>query len=87
MYQGIFGVNASSEAMAIQSYNKMAATMAGISMTGMDDNEATIQRVKDPLEQWSERWLMVFDNYDQADQFEGIRRFTPSGKCIPGFHT
>jgi len=73
--------------MAIQSYNKMAATVAGISMTGMDDSEATIQRVKDRLEQWSERWLLVFDNYDQADQFEGIRRFIPSSKCIPGFHT
>jgi hypothetical protein len=43
------------------------------------DTEAMIRQVKDRLEHWNERWLLVLDNYDEPDKFPGVKRFIPSG--------
>src|SRR2546423_1593912 len=74
-YRGICWINASSETMAIQSYNMIAVTLAGRSSRAPDDTDGTIRLVKDQLERWSERWLLVFDSYDEPDKFPGVRRF------------
>jgi hypothetical protein len=85
-YSGIFWINASSEEMAVQSYNNIAVLLTGPSLTAPDDAEATIQLVKDRLERWNERWLLVFDNYNKPDKFPGVRRFIPSGIHFCNLH-
>jgi hypothetical protein len=84
-YHGIFWINASSEATVIQSYVQIAAKLTSVSLRGLDEAEADIRLVKSRLEGWSERWLLLFDNYDEPDKFPTVKRFLPSGtrlSCI-----
>jgi hypothetical protein len=78
-YRGIFWVNAASEATATQSFINFAGKL-GPASSGALHAKAKIQFVKSTLEQWNERWLLVFDNYDDPEHFLTIQQFTPSGK-------
>ncbi|KAL8723144.1 MAG: hypothetical protein Q9225_000485 [Loekoesia sp. 1 TL-2023] len=73
-YRGIFWVNASSEALAIQSFTRIAAALNGDSTT-VKDGDRIIEMVKDHLECWDEPWLLVFDNYDKPNEFSTVRQF------------
>ena len=84
-YRGIFWINASSTASAVQSYGPIAAAVTGISSVS-NNAEAVIRVVKDQLAYWSERWLLVLDNYDQPEKFEGVRGFIPSSKNFSAHH-
>jgi len=88
IYRGIFWINASSESLAIQSYVAIAKRLtSGTSLPTIGDAEATIRLVVDTLERWSERWLLVFDNYDDPENFRNLRRFMPIGKCTTSHDT
>ncbi|KAL8895579.1 MAG: hypothetical protein Q9207_008112 [Kuettlingeria erythrocarpa] len=76
-YRGIFWINASSETLAIQSYTQIAKAVAGFNSAGDPKGEQIVRLVKDRLESWSEKCLLVFDNYDQPERFAGIQKFLP----------
>nr|KAK5442892.1 hypothetical protein LTR18_005569 [Exophiala xenobiotica] len=76
-YAETFWLNASSEAMAVQSLERVAAEI-GQPLTGIDDARTKIRLVVDALSQRAERWFMVLDNYDDPDQFATIEQFIPS---------
>jgi hypothetical protein len=80
-YQGIFWVNASSERAAIQSFVVFAQEIDRTVTTALSDDEDRVRFVLRNLEQWSERWMLVFDNYDDPESFPDILRFIPSGIC------
>jgi hypothetical protein len=80
---GIFWVDPSSKTLVLQSYHQIAAEL--IRLVSMDHAEATVRVVKDHLERWRERWLLVFDNYDQPENFHSIRRFIPTGRRLFAF--
>jgi hypothetical protein len=81
-YRGIFWVNASSERAAIQSFVVFAQEIDRTATAALSDDEDRVRFVLRNLEQWSERWMLVFDNYDDPESFPDILRFIPSGICF-----
>jgi ATP/maltotriose-dependent transcriptional regulator MalT len=81
-YSQIFWVNASSEATAVQSIERVAAEI-GQPLTGIGDNQAKIRLAVQALARQNQRWLMVLDNYDDPDHFATIDRFIPSCQSHP----
>jgi hypothetical protein len=80
-YRGIFWINANSEALVLQFFQRMFMKLTSSSSSSIpQDAEETVEMVKHVLEYWQERWLIVFDNYDDPDAFPRIRRFIPSGR-------
>ena len=77
-YRGIFWVNASSEALALESYARIARVLEVTSAT-LTDKEDAVRRVRDFLECCREKWLLVFDNYDDPDSFK-VQRLLPRSK-------
>jgi tetratricopeptide (TPR) repeat protein len=80
IYRGVFWVNANSEPTAIQSYHQIAAALTESPLTSLNDDDATIRVVKGQLQSWSERWLLVLDNFDQPEIFNSVQQFIPMGK-------
>jgi len=78
-YRGIFWIHANSEQVALQSYGIIVQQM-NIALVDRNDSDALKRLVKTRLESWDERWLMVFDNYDEPYKFDGIREFMPEGR-------
>ena len=79
-YSGIFWVNASTEALAVQSYTGIAKTLGFAALAGTRDDDETIRSVVDFLEGWNKSWLLVFDNYDDPDTFSEVRNFLPQSE-------
>lgn len=77
-YRGIFWINASSEALALQSYSQIIRVLHGTSKGFVGDEDSLIDKVKDVLECWSEQWLLVFDNYDDSKKFPRVQKFLPN---------
>ena len=46
------------------------------------DSAAQIKMVKRHLEQWSEAWLLVFDNYDEPKKFTEVEQFIPTSRSF-----
>ena len=60
--------------------SKNVATELGIKSTDRATGDYNvIERVKKNLENWQERWLLIFDNYDMPTQFSDIQDFFPYG--------
>lgn len=53
-------------------------TLSWASSDKLLDAGAKIRAVKDTLEWWDERWLMVVDNYDWSERFPDVKRLIPS---------
>ena len=77
IYSDIFWVNASSEMMAIQSMERVAAEI-GQTLTEAGDSRTKIRLVVHALAQRSERWLMLLDKYDDLDHFSSIGQLIPA---------
>lgn len=74
-------VDASSPISIEQSYNIIAKAIQK-DFADKDDVQTTISLVQDTLRSWPERWLVVFDNYDNPKAFQktSIREYLPQGK-------
>ncbi|KAI9858972.1 MAG: hypothetical protein M1824_003973 [Vezdaea acicularis] len=76
----VMWIDASSPTSIGQSYKIIAGK---ISQDQRNDAtiEATISFVTDTLKDWKQRWLVVFDNYDDPSAFQTrkIRHYIPSG--------
>ena len=81
-YRGIFWVDASSEALALQSYIHITMAVSGESEPTIKGREKTIEIVKAHLEDWNEPWLLVFDNYDKPDDFTDVRKLLPKSRRL-----
>ena len=75
IFRGIFWLDASSR-------NALESSMVGVSKQLWPDrivNNAGegVKLVRTTLSDWSHRWLLVFDNYDNPSDFANIRHFFP----------
>ena len=77
-FSSIFWFDASSPTAIAQSFSSTAGTITG-NKADPKDFEANIQIVKGSLGTWTDRWLLVFDNFDDPKAFEGrdIKEYFP----------
>ena len=80
-YAGIFWVNAGSEDLAKQSFARVATALSGNSSSEIRDGNTAVDLVRNHLEAWDQRWLLVFDNYDKPEEFPDVRKFIPKCEC------
>ena len=80
-FGAVLWVDASSPKSVIQSYKSIAQKKIKVQSYDLDD-EDTIRLVQDALRDWDEQWLIVFDNYDNPQAFQGnsIRKYLPGGR-------
>lgn len=79
-YRGVFWVNASSKALVVQSYARIAAALSGSSPANFSEEERLIRIMKEHLYRLGGHSLMVFDNYDDPQSFPTIQQFLPERK-------
>lgn len=80
--RGVWRINAQTAATTVQSLTEIAMTMAAKRFGGLLTNPVTSSFVTDELATWSDRWLMVFDNYDDPKGFNSLPTFFPPGKYV-----
>jgi hypothetical protein len=78
IYGCIFWLNATSDMTVIGSFEKIATELQLASSEDLSDAAVKIRAVKDHLESWKERWLMIFDNYDWPGDYPDTKRLIPS---------
>ncbi len=80
-FMAVIWIDASSPVSVKQAYELIAKKISDNQPDSVD-TEAIISFVRDTLQNWDRRWLVVFDNYDnlKAFQSQGIRHYLPSGK-------
>ncbi|KAL9109315.1 MAG: hypothetical protein Q9227_006070 [Pyrenula ochraceoflavens] len=74
--QDLFWINASSESTATQSYVSIAQELDDPALRHLQDSDK-VKHVRQILEHWEQRWLMVFDNFDDPKTFSNVRDFIP----------
>lgn len=74
-YSGIFWIDSSSEVAAIRSYEKVLRLLNGETLP--EKPHDTKGAVKDLLRSWEKPWLLVFDNFDDPNSFQGLPSFFP----------
>ena len=78
-YQGIFWINSTSKSTTTQSLVSVARELDDSAVEALDDDNAKVKFALHTLEQWHDRWLLVFDNYDDPITFSDIKQYTPRG--------
>jgi ATP/maltotriose-dependent transcriptional regulator MalT len=86
IYGGIFWLNATSDMTVIGSFEKIATELQLASSETLSNAAVMIRTVKDHLESWKERWLMVLDNYDRPEDYPDTKRLIPSRTCYLTLH-
>ena len=81
-FGAIIWVDASSPKSVMQSYKVIAQKILKHHSYNLDDEDSIRLGVQDALRDWDGKWLMVFDNYDDPQAFQGhsIRKYLPSGR-------
>ena len=76
-YMAVIWIRASSPASVKQSYQVAAQKLSRDRWTETDSR--AIEYVKDTLEGWERRWLLIFDDYDnpKAFQSDNIKNYFP----------
>ncbi|PQE21684.1 Kinesin light chain protein [Rutstroemia sp. NJR-2017a WRK4] len=76
VFKGVFWIDASSEASASRSYERILKRISQATVsTNSTENKFL---VKDILGGWKEPWLLVFDNYDDSVAFDNLKSFFPT---------
>lgn len=81
-YRGVFWVNGNSVVSIVQSLVSMAFELDEKTAAALADEDAKVAFVLRTLARWEQRWLLVFDNCDDAATFPEIERFIPKGKAF-----
>ncbi|KAK5936528.1 hypothetical protein PMZ80_011238 [Knufia obscura] len=76
-YGGVFWVNGSSTSTTTQSLVRIAQELNASAAAALPDDDARVAFALRTLERWEHRWLMVFDNCDDAATFSEVERFMP----------
>jgi hypothetical protein len=74
LFSGLFWVNASTTLTAEKDFNLIAHKL-NIN-TSPSQNESAVDAVARVLKDWDDKWMLIFDNYD--DLSLDIRKFFPS---------
>jgi len=69
-YRGIFWIPAGSKSLTSQAYDAIARELK------VSPDVAQVKRI---LSSWKERCLLVFDNYDNPNEFRDVRDYIPLG--------
>ena len=78
-YQAIFWIDASSSNTVSRAFEAIVAKICDPGRV-FDDIESKVEFVKGTLGSWQMPWLMVFDNYDNIDEFKNISDYLPQGR-------
>lgn len=80
-YLATLWIDSSSPTSVEQSYNAIAKALHK-DFADENDIQTTISLVQNTLRSWSQKWLMVFDNYDNPKAFQkrSIREYIPESK-------
>jgi tetratricopeptide (TPR) repeat protein len=79
---GVFWLDATSKATLERSFEGIAEELNQPSIRRLEDTKSKIRFVLDTIQEWRERWLMVYDNYDSPDVFTDIKKFLPESEYI-----
>ncbi|KAI4216046.1 MAG: hypothetical protein LQ351_001542 [Letrouitia transgressa] len=79
-FKSILWVNARSEDSVVHAFERFAQQMTQKG-SHFSDTEAKIDYVLQRIEDTRRPCLLIFDNYDDLDNFKGIRRYFPMRKC------
>jgi hypothetical protein len=73
-------IDASSPVSVLQSFRAVASLISK-GLPDPNDGEAAVLVVRNTLRDWKQRWLVVFDNYDdpQASTNGSITKLIPQG--------
>lgn len=80
VYRGIFWIQANGPVMAAKSFEEMAVVLGLKSSAEILEERIVCYKVKQELCTWTERWLMVFDNYDSSTTFQTLPDYFPQGE-------
>ncbi|KAF2185283.1 hypothetical protein K469DRAFT_708064 [Zopfia rhizophila CBS 207.26] len=75
--RGIFWLDATSKATLERGFGVLAGKLNQLAASGLEDTESKVRLVLDTIQEWEERWLIVYDNYDRPDVFTDIKQFLP----------
>ncbi|CAM6101498.1 unnamed protein product [Calypogeia fissa] len=76
-FRAIFWIDAFSIKSAHRSFERIASKIADPSRT-FENIEEKLAFVKDTMEGWGSRWLLVFDNYDAPSRDFNVAAFFPN---------
>ena len=77
-YESVFWLNATSEATLKASFREMAELIFDVQNPGVLEGEQSLIRTRQWLsDKKNTQWLLIFDNYDDPDQYN-IERYYPS---------
>ncbi|TVY82636.1 hypothetical protein LSUE1_G002836 [Lachnellula suecica] len=81
-FQSIFWINANSESTVKNSFEAIAEEIK--EPERIVSEAKAVNYVLDALRKWPDTWLMVFDNYDDVDNFGNIQDFLPESEngCV-----
>jgi hypothetical protein len=80
--QAIFWIDANSESTVKQSFQAIAGRIKNSAKTISE--KVAVNLILEEFRDWTEPWLMVFDNYDDAKNFDNIHEYLSDGqhRCI-----
>lgn len=78
-YRGVFWINSSFKSTLTQALVGVAREINPAVTEALSDDDAKVAFILRTLEEWEDRWLMVFDNCDDPATFRDIEQFIPQG--------
>ena len=75
-HQAIFWINASSKMTTTEGFVRIAAILDQSAASGLRDSDQKIKHVLELLENWTARWILIFDNHDTPEAFD-LNEFFP----------
>jgi hypothetical protein len=79
-FRGVFWVDATSKSSATRSFDAIAAGLNKPVTRTFDDPLSKVRFVLDTIQSWKEKWLIVYDNYDQPEVFTNVKEFMPTSE-------
>lgn len=76
-FRGVFWVDATSQATTERDFQSILLTISPLRAQSLSDIRSKIKFLLDTLEGWKDRWLMVFDNFDDPGSFPDLNEFIP----------
>jgi tetratricopeptide (TPR) repeat protein len=80
--RGVFWLDATSKATLERGLEEIADELNRPAVRRLEDTKSKVRFVLDTIQEWTEQWLIVYDNYDRPDIFPDIKPFLPESKSI-----
>jgi hypothetical protein len=79
IYRAVFWIQANYERLASRSFHDIAVKLGLVTPGDSLETKHLPNLVKQALEDYQGRWLLIFDNYDRPQQFANIKEYFPEG--------